>query len=71
MKLSDTMRTELTVWYEVMKHGSPAPPRRRPRSEITIRLHLQWALPMRVWGAAGHTSLREITREQVHDAPPP
>lgn len=70
--LPQAMRTELTVWYEVMKHGSPTPPRRRPRSEITIRLHLQWALPMlRVWAAAGHDSLREVTREQVLDALPP
>ncbi|HWH01704.1 MAG TPA: hypothetical protein VNV66_20845 [Pilimelia sp.] len=70
--LPDAMVGELTAWYEVMKHGTPTPPRRRPRAEITIRLHLQWALPMlRVWAAAGHNSLREITREQVLDALPP
>jgi hypothetical protein len=44
--LPDTMVTELTAWYEVMKHGSPASPRRRPRSEVTIKLHLRWALPI-------------------------
>jgi hypothetical protein len=70
--LPDAMVGELTVWYEVMKHGSPTPPRRRPRSEVTIKLHLRWALPMlRVWAAAGHDSLREITREHVLDALPP
>ncbi|MEU7753717.1 hypothetical protein [Micromonospora sp. NPDC049171] len=70
--LPETMITELTLWYEIMKNGSPTPPRRRPRSETTIKLHLRWALPMlRVWAAAGHNSLREITREHVLDALPP
>lgn len=70
--LPPAMVTELTQWYEVMKHGSPTPPRRRPRSQTTIKLHLGWALPtLRIWAAAGHTSLREITREHVLDALPP
>jgi integrase len=70
--LPTAMISELRQWYEVMKHGSPTPPRRRPRSEVTIKLHLRWALPiLRTWAAAGHTSLREITREHVLDALPP
>lgn len=70
--LPAAMVTELTAWFEVMKHGSPTPPRRRPRSDVTIGLHVRWALPiLRSWAAAGHSSLREITREHVLDALPP
>lgn len=70
--LPEAMLVELTVWYEVMKHGSPTPPRRRPRADVTIKLHLRWALPiLGVWAAAGHSSLREITREHVLDSLPP
>lgn len=69
--LPEPMNTELRTWYMVMKHGSPTPPRRRPRAETTINLHLRWALPtLHAWAADGHTSLREITREQVLDALP-
>ncbi|WP_198955739.1 hypothetical protein [Frankia sp. CcI49] len=65
------MAEELGIWFGVMKHGSPTPPRRRPRAEITINVHTRWALPtLRTWAAAGHTSLREITREHVLDALP-
>ena len=40
-----------------MKHGSPTPPRRRPRAEITIKVQLRWALPtLRAWAAAGPTA---------------
>ena len=69
--LPQQMRDELTTWYEVMKNGSPTPPRRRPRKPGTLTLQLRWALPvMRTWAAAGHTSLREISREDVLDAMP-
>src|SRR5262249_11908001 len=51
--LPATMIAELTTWFEVMKHGSPTPPRRRPRSDVTTGLHLRWALPiLRAWAAA-------------------
>ncbi|MFV2102140.1 hypothetical protein [Micromonospora sp. LOL_024] len=71
-RLPDTMAAELTLWFEVMKHGSLTPPRRRPRSETTIQLHLRWALPTLLrWAAAGHYSLREITRDDVVRALPP
>ncbi len=70
--LPETMAAELATWFHVMKHGSPTPPRRRPRSETTINLHLRWALPsLRAWATAGHVSLREITRDHVLDALPP
>jgi integrase len=70
--LPEPIAGELRLWYDVMKHGSPTPPRRKPRSETTIRIHFGWALPtLRTWVAAGHSSLREITKEQVLDALPP
>lgn len=69
--LPDQMLHELTTWFEVMKHGSHTSPRRRPRSQLTIHLHLRWALPtLRAWAATGHTSLREITKDHVLDALP-
>jgi len=69
--LPDTMVEELTIWFEVMKHGSQNSPRRRPRAEGTIFLHLRWAAPtLHAWAAAGHTTLREITKEHVLDALP-
>lgn len=70
--LPEPMSAELTTWFDILKNGSQIPPRRRPRSETTIRLHLQWALPiLRDWANAGHTSLRTISREHVLDALPP
>ena len=54
-----------------MKNGSPTAPRRRPRQPGTFTLQLRWALPvLRTWAAAGHTSLREINREDILDALP-
>lgn len=70
--LPPAMTAEVTTWWEVMKHGSTTPPRRRPRSQTTITLHMRWATPtLRAWAAAGHQSLREIAREDVLDALPP
>lgn len=64
--LTAPMRGELDRWFTIMIQGSTAPPRSRPRSERTARLYLQWSLPaLHAWAAAGHTSLREITREDV------
>lgn len=70
--LPEQMRNELHAWFEVMMHGSTTPPRRRPRSEITIRINLTWALPaLRTWAAAGHTSLRGISIDDAHAVLPP
>lgn len=69
--LPDPMADELRIWFDIMKNGTRIPPRRRPRSNGSITLHMTWALPMlRQWAAAGHISLREITREHVYDAVP-
>ena len=64
--LPEPMITELQQWFAIMLDGSATTPRRRPRSQITIRLHITWALPaMRTWAGQGHQSLREITPDDV------
>lgn len=69
--LPDPMVAELRTWFDIMQNGTRVPPRRRPRSHLTTTAHLHWALPiLRQWATAGHTSLREITKEHVLDALP-
>lgn len=69
--LPEQMRHELGRWYVVMTRGSVTPPRSKPRSEQTIRLYLRWSLPaMKSWAAAGHTTLREITTDDVIEVLP-
>lgn len=69
--LPEQIREELGLWIEVMRSGNPTPPRRRPRSENTLRSQLSFALPaIRAW-ASSHASLREITRDEVLAALPP
>lgn len=70
-ELPDQMRSELGRWYTVMTNGSSTPPRSKPRSEQTIRLYLRWSLPaLSAWAAAGHTTLREVTTEDVREVLP-
>jgi hypothetical protein len=67
--LPDPMRTELTElteWFDIMLKGSTTPQRRRPRDQQTVRLYLRWAMPaLTIWARQGHTSLREITTDEV------
>lgn len=64
--LPQPMTAELRTWFEVLHHGSTTPPRSRPRHDATIRTRTRWAMPtLRTWAAAGHESLREITREDL------
>lgn len=70
-ELPEQMRSELSRWYAVMTNGSSTPPRSKPRSEQTIRLYLRWSLPaLHAWAASGHTTLRELTTEDVRDVLP-
>lgn len=70
--LPEPMATELRTWFQIMRDGSPTPPRRRPRSRTTIEVNLRRALPiLRGWVAEGRTSLREITTHDVLEALPP
>jgi hypothetical protein len=69
--LPDPMTQELRTWFDIMKDGTRIPPRRRPRSHVSITVNMGSALPMlRQWAAAGHTTLREITRDHVLDTIP-
>lgn len=69
--LPEQMQHELHRWYAVMTKGSRTPPRSKPRSEQTIRLYTRWSLPaLHAWAAEGHTTLREITTEDVRKVLP-
>ncbi len=69
--LPSQMVTELGIWFDVLHTGSPTPPRSRPRSPVTIRTRLRWALPtLKAWAADGHQSLREISRSDITAALP-
>lgn len=64
--LPPTMASELQTWFDVLHHGHTTPPRTRPRSPVTIKNRLHWTLPtLTTWAAAGHESLRDISREDI------
>jgi hypothetical protein len=69
-QLPAQIRAELGVWFDVMRNGSPTPPRRLPRREATIVNQLSTASPtIRHW-ASHHASLREVTRDDIKAALP-
>jgi site-specific recombinase XerC len=69
--LPKPMGHELGIWFDIKKNGSTTAPRMLPRSEITIQTQLTWALPtLRAWADTGHSSLRDITREDILNALP-
>ena len=64
--LPDPIRHELGIWFAVLRDGSTSPPRRKPRHLHTVRAHVTNVLPtIHAWAAAGHQSLREITRNDI------
>lgn len=70
--LPETMASELRQWFTIMLDGSATTPRRRPRSHITARLYLDWALPaLRDWVSQGRHSLREVSSDDVQAVLPP
>lgn len=69
--LPEPMTSELQQWFHVLLDGSATTPRRRPRSQITIRLYITWALPaLRIWASQGHSSLREVTPGHIRNVLP-
>ncbi|MFF3228893.1 hypothetical protein ACFYV7_39315 [Nocardia suismassiliense] len=69
--LPEPMTHELHTWFEVLRLGSTTASRSRPRTEGTVRGHIHQAMPaVREWAAAGHESLREISREHIKQALP-
>ncbi|MEU1201275.1 hypothetical protein ABZ446_34370 [Streptomyces sp. NPDC005813] len=70
--LPPAMTIEIRTWQRIMREGRTTRPRRRPRSDITIRIYLNRALPaLTQWAAQGKTSLREISHDDVQAALPP
>ncbi len=64
--LADAIGAELRQWFYALRDGSSTPPRSRPRGIETVRQHVSAVVPaLRSWSAAGHESLREITREEI------
>lgn len=69
--LPEPMATELRTWFLVLRDGSTVAPRSRPRTHATVRGYLAAVAPvLHRWHAEGHTSLREITREELLAALP-
>jgi hypothetical protein len=69
--LPEPMRTEAQLWIHVLRHGSQTPPRSHPLGEMTLRAHVPPAITcLRTFADQGHTSLREITRDDVMAAFP-
>ena len=69
--LAEPMAEEFRLWYQSCCEGSTTPPRARPRSAGTTRQQIACAAPfLHAWTAAGHLSLREITREDITAALP-
>lgn len=66
--LPSAMAQELQIWFTIMREGSAQPPRRRPRTDRTIRNHLTDALPVLLEWAVEHESLREIGRADIQAA---
>jgi hypothetical protein len=71
-RLPEPMTSEVRVWFDVLHTGSTTAPRRRPRSPGTVRHLVSSVMPtLWAWAAAGHESLREISRDDVLAALPP
>jgi hypothetical protein len=65
------MRAELETWLHVMLDGSTTTPRQRSRDPQTVRLHIVGIADiLNRWASGGHTTLAEITPEDVRAALP-
>lgn len=65
------MAAELTVWFDIMRHGNKKPPRRKPRQDSSIYQQLNSSLPAITDWATTRTSLREVARDDIYAALPP
>ena len=69
--LSQTMVDQLGVWLDIMRHGSTAPPRRKPRDDATTGIQLLGMAPiLHAWADAGHDTLAQITPELLRASLP-
>jgi integrase len=70
-ELPPKMAEELRAWFDVLHAGSSTAPRSLPRSVVTIKTRVMWALPtLRAWARNGTSSLREVSRDDVIAALP-
>lgn len=69
--LPEPIKAELDVWIEVMLRGSNRAPRRRARDPETVQLHVTAIMPIVArWAEAGHSSLAEITTDEIRSSLP-
>lgn len=68
--LPATMRDELSVWLDVMVHGSDRLPRRLPRAADTARTQLNYTVPVIRGWATRMQSLREVGSDDIRQALP-
>jgi hypothetical protein len=67
--LAEPVRSEDRQWFHALRDGSTVAPRTRPRIIETVRLRVgDVADVLFAWTAAGHHSLREISRDDVVEA---
>ncbi|MGW7260621.1 hypothetical protein [Streptomyces sp. NPDC054834] len=66
--LPEPMTGQLARWMSVRLTGSPTPPRSRPRSPVTVRHQLSFALPVLArLAAVGARDLADITPAQLRE----
>ncbi len=69
--LPDQITQQVRDWFCALRDGTSTPPRTQPRSTGTVQERLRSVTPaLHTWAAAGHTSLREISRDNVIDVLP-
>jgi len=69
--LPPAMRTQLELWFDIMIHGSPIPPRRKPRDPATVKIQILGIAPfVTAWAEDGIESLAEISPELLLDSLP-
>jgi len=69
--LPQTMTDQLTVWFDIMRHGSTIPPRRKPRDDHTTRTLILGLAPLlHAWAETGIESLAQINARMVTQAMP-
>jgi site-specific recombinase XerD len=70
--VAEQIQAEVAEWFHALRDGSQITPRTRPRNIGTVRHRVADVKTALVdWSAAGHTSLREITRNDIIGALPP
>ena len=66
--LPETMTSQLAVWFDVMRHGSTIPPRRKPRDDHTTRTLILGITPiLHAWANTGIDSLAQVSSRMIAD----